>query len=436
MSRVLHQYVPCALPAAVAGDAVILLVSLAAVAAAAPAPGPADAAAMAVAWALLGLLGLHLGDVYTPGVRGRAWVLRWLRGLAWAALLGAGLWLAAPGLRWGGGWLALALPISGAGVLAWHLGLQRLPGLRRLATPIERVVLIGPRAGFADVLDLVRQRPDLGVRIVGLVEDSAPAELADRVSAPHPDRVVVGAMAAGSRLPVAALMPLERAGVSIERHAPFYASLTGRWCAREDGQADPATFPRAGTALLGQAAGVVALLLAAPLLAAIAVAIKLDSRGPVFYRQERVGRGGARFQMVKFRSMRPDAERRSGPVWAQRADPRATRVGRLLRSARLDELPQLWNMARGEMALAGPRPERPAFVARLEAQIPHYQSRHQVRPGITGWAQVRHPYGETAADARTKLEYDLFYLEYYSLGLELLVLLQTVKTMLLGRGAR
>jgi len=173
-----------------------------------------------------------------------------------------------------------------------------------------------------------------------------------------------------------------------------------------------------------------------PLMALIAIAIKLDSPGPVFYRQARVGLDGTVFEMLKFRSMRADAERATGPIWAGKRDSRITRVGAVLRKLRLDELPQLINILRGEMNFIGPRPERPHFVETLRHQIPYYDARHVIRPGLTGWAQVSYSYGSTWEENKEKFEYDMFYLKNMSLSLDLMILFQTAKIAVLGRGAR
>ena len=184
------------------------------------------------------------------------------------------------------------------------------------------------------------------------------------------------------------------------------------------------------------AVGLIGLLLTAPLIPFIALAIRLDSPGPVFYRQRRVGRGEKVFYCYKFRTMRQDAEADIGPTWAGDDDPRITRVGKFLRISRLDEIPQLWCVLKGDMACVGPRPERPEFVEWLEREIPYYGVRHSVRPGITGWAQVRYKYGNTVEDAKEKLQYDLFYIKNASIGLDVLIMLQTIKIVLLGRGAQ
>jgi lipopolysaccharide/colanic/teichoic acid biosynthesis glycosyltransferase len=175
--------------------------------------------------------------------------------------------------------------------------------------------------------------------------------------------------------------------------------------------------------------------LGVPLIIAVALAVKLSSRGPVLYHQRRVGQHGHVFIVHKFRSMRTDAEASSGAVWASKADPRVTPLGRLLRRTRFDELPQLWNVLVGEMSLVGPRPERPEFIDNLTQQIPFYGERHVIKPGVTGWAQVQYAYGASVEDSLQKLQYDLFYIKNFTLALDALIVVNTVKTVLLGRGA-
>ena len=181
---------------------------------------------------------------------------------------------------------------------------------------------------------------------------------------------------------------------------------------------------------------VLGLLLTSPLLLLTALAVRLSSAGPILYRQVRVGLGGEPFTLYKFRSMRVDAEARTGAVWAVKDDPRVTTVGRIIRKVRLDELPQLWNVLKGEMSIVGPRPERPEFVELLVEQIPYYRQRHAVRPGITGWAQISYKYGDTVEDTMVKLEYDLYYIKHMSSSLDLYIIFHTMKAMLLSRGSQ
>src|SRR6185312_14135181 len=178
------------------------------------------------------------------------------------------------------------------------------------------------------------------------------------------------------------------------------------------------------------------LLCTLPIMAVVALAIKASSRGPVFYRQRRVGLNGRLFTLYKFRSMYVDAEKRTGAVWATKDDPRITPVGRALRKLRLDELPQFFNVVRGDMAIVGPRPERPEFVDMLAARIPYYRQRLAVKPGITGWAQINHKYGDSEVDAMLKLEYDLYYIKHIALALDFYIIFHTLKVMVLQRGAQ
>jgi sugar transferase (PEP-CTERM system associated) len=182
-------------------------------------------------------------------------------------------------------------------------------------------------------------------------------------------------------------------------------------------------------------AGLVLLLFALPVMLVAAAAIRLETRGPVIYRQARVGQGGEHFTLFKFRSMRTDAEKAGEARWAVARDPRVTRVGRLIRKVRIDELPQLFNVLRGEMSFVGPRPERPEFVAILTEQVPYYAARHTVKPGLTGWAQVRYSYGASVEQSVRKLEYDLFYVKNHTLALDIMIMLETVRVVMLGEGA-
>jgi exopolysaccharide biosynthesis polyprenyl glycosylphosphotransferase len=180
---------------------------------------------------------------------------------------------------------------------------------------------------------------------------------------------------------------------------------------------------------------IIGLTLLFPLNLMVAIAIKLDSKGPIFYRQERMGEDGKKFRLLKFRSMRTNAEE-NGPEWAKLNDQRVTRVGRMIRKWRLDEIPQMINVLRGEMSFVGPRPERPVFVERLEEEIPYYSLRNAIKPGITGWAQVSYPYGASREDALEKLKYDLYYVKHMSFLFDLTIIFETVKIVVLGRGAR
>jgi sugar transferase (PEP-CTERM system associated) len=258
------------------------------------------------------------------------------------------------------------------------------------------------------------------------------------------DRVIVALDEKRGKLPVRELMALRLRGVEIEEATSFLERVSGRisietmlpsWLIYSDGFKNSAM-----RAFLKRTVDVVnaltLLVLSMPLMVVVAVLIKLDSRGPVLYRQVRVGRGGREFSILKFRSMRADAESLCGPTWARENDPRVTRLGRVLRKLRVDELPQLFNVLRGEMSFVGPRPERPHFVKQLEQSVPYYGLRMTARPGITGWAQVEYGYGGSKEDAHEKLQYDLYYIKNSNVFFDLWIVTKTAKVVALGRGAR
>jgi exopolysaccharide biosynthesis polyprenyl glycosylphosphotransferase len=240
------------------------------------------------------------------------------------------------------------------------------------------------------------------------------------------------------------LLSLKSHGVRVLEGTEVYEAITGKvpieyvrlsWLLFSPG-CYASRFFLAYKRLASVAVSILGMVLALPLLPFIILAIRLSSSGPILYRQKRVGRDNAVFHCYKFRTMRADAEADTGPTWATDDDPRITRLGRFLRLSRMDEIPQLWNVFKGDMSIVGPRPERPEFVSALTQQIPHYQLRHGVRPGITGWAQIRYKYGNSIEDTKEKLRYDLFYIKNMSVGLDVLVFLETVKVVLWGRGAK
>jgi sugar transferase (PEP-CTERM system associated) len=258
------------------------------------------------------------------------------------------------------------------------------------------------------------------------------------------DRIVVAMEERRGRLPVDLLLSLKNRGVQVQDGNDVYESITGKvpiesirlsWLLFSPGFQASRLFliyKRSASVLIS----IVGLLLSAPFLPLVILAIKLSSPGRVLYWQNRVGRDDRVFRCYKFRTMRSDAEAISGPTWAEDDDPRVTPVGRLLRKTRIDEIPQLLNVLKGDMSLVGPRPERPEFVAALNKKIPYYHLRHSVRPGITGWAQILYKYGSSVEDAKEKLRYDLYYIKNTSVGLDLLIFLNTIKIVLVGRGAK
>ena len=297
-------------------------------------------------------------------------------------------------------------------------------------------------APYTATLLLERDMPPPGEeprRSVGQVLTEPLHALAERLSI---DDIVVALEDRRGVLPTQELLACRMAGIAIDEAETVYERVTGK-IAVEAMRPSYLIFNRGFRQHpLGETAKraldiTLALLVFSftwPLMIATAIAISLDSRGPILYRQERVGRHGVPFTLMKFRSMREDAEVATGPVWAQTDDPRITRVGRLIRKTRIDELPQLFNILAGSMSLVGPRPERPVFVAELSNKIPYYNQRHIVKPGLTGWAQINYPYGNTVEDALQKLQYDLFYIKYQSTLFDLSIVLNTVKTVILRKG--
>jgi len=277
-----------------------------------------------------------------------------------------------------------------------------------------------------------------------VTREAVAAHLMEVTGAQRVHRVIVAMPDRRGTFPVSELLALRLNGVRIEEATSWLEKISGRieveqlypsWLIFADGFRFSTSFNLMRRAL-SMLVSLVLLLVVLPFLPFVILAIKLDSKGPVLYRQKRVGRAGHIFYCYKFRTMRQDAEADTGPTWAGDDDPRITRFGKFLRSSRIDEIPQLWCVFKGDMAFVGPRPERPEFVEWLTKEIPYYGVRHAVRPGITGWAQVRYKYGNTIEDAKEKLQYDLFYIKNASLGLDILIMFQTIKIVLLGRGAQ
>jgi sugar transferase (PEP-CTERM system associated) len=316
----------------------------------------------------------------------------------------------------------------------------------------ERVYVLGTGDRAQRLLNGLRQRSELGIEVVGwtggiegeLTRETVAKHLVGLAQENGVHRVIVAMPDRRGTLPVEELLNLRLLGVKVEEATSWLEKISGRievehlypsWLIFADGFRF-STFFRLVRRALNFSVALVGLVFSLPLLPVIALGIKLGSPGPILYRQKRVGRGGEHFYCYKFRTMRQDAEADTGATWATDNDPRITRVGKFLRASRLDEIPQLWCVLKGDMHFVGPRPERPEFVEWLSKEIPYYGVRHTVRPGITGWAQVQYKYGNTLEDAREKLQYDLFYIKNASVGLDFWIVFQTVKIVLLGRGAK
>jgi sugar transferase (PEP-CTERM system associated) len=321
----------------------------------------------------------------------------------------------------------------------------------------ERLLLVGGSPLLHEITRYTMDKPSIGLQVIGFVDETAALEdedgpkylgrldaLREIALATKPTRIIVGMVERRSRLPLGDLLDLRFRGHIVEEAAVEYERISGRVPIRE---LRPSQLIYSGDtvrihrALMYQNSinlviAIVGLILSLPLLVLTAIAVRLTSAGPVLYRQVRVGLNGKPFTLFKFRSMRVDAEAATGAVWAAKDDPRVTPIGRIIRKLRLDELPQLFNVLKGEMSMVGPRPERPEFVQTLVEQIPYYRQRHAVRPGITGWAQINYKYGETLEDMIVKLEYDLYYIKHISFSLDVYIMLHTLKAMILSRGAQ
>jgi sugar transferase (PEP-CTERM system associated) len=383
--------------------------------------------------------------------------VRIVQALGATSLILAAIYFWMPVMIIGRGVFIIAAFFVIAQVAGWRLLFE---WLSRHVRPRERLLLVGTSNAAVELArELFSRRVELGVDIVGFI-DPDPARLGAPVINPGVvgtvedipsivrargvDRVVVSLADARGKLPMDKLLDMKLEGVAFDHLASVYEEYTGKiavenlrpsWFIFSRGFSSGsvvAAAKRASDILLG----LTGLILGLPIGLAVALAVKLTSVGPVFYHQSRVGLQGRIFTVHKFRTMKVNAEAETGPVWAAKnGDPRVTPIGHWLRRTRLDELPQLWNILKGDMSLVGPRPERPEFVSDLLRQIPYYQQRHTVRPGLTGWAQVRYTYGASTEDALQKLQYDLFYIKNLSLALDMFIMLSTVKTVILHRGA-
>jgi sugar transferase (PEP-CTERM system associated) len=338
--------------------------------------------------------------------------------------------------------------------IMWHAAFKAsfyFPGVSR------KVLIIGTGALANQIGRLITSTNHNYYNLLGYVDGTSEAvsvlperimghceELVETAKRERPHKIVISLSEKRGNFPLKSLLCCKLNGIEIIDAPSFYEELTGKLCIEN---IKPSWFifsdgfrttniRRFIKRLLDILLSVTGLLVALPFIPIIALAIRLDSRGPVFFTQVRVGEGEKGFILYKFRSMFPDAESETGAVWAAENDKRVTSVGKVLRKTRLDEIPQLFNVLRGDMSFIGPRPERPEFVERLKSIVPYYSERHFVKPGITGWAQVKHSYGASVEDAIEKLRYDLFYLKHFSLFLDLLILLETTKVVLFGRGGR
>ena len=400
---------------------------------------------------------LYYNDFYDLTVvhSSRELVVRLLQAGGAASILLAALYFLLPGLIIGNGIFVSSLFVFLVAILAWRMAFNQLFGRLRLE---ERVLVVGTGETARKVARQILDQHDFAYRVVGFIDDDAsrigerivnpgiigtPADI-DRLVATHQiDRIVVGLTDRRGKLPIQELLRAKMAGVRVEDATTTYERVTGKiliddlrpsWLIFSDGF----RVSRVSRLMKRAIDLTLSLLMAAatvPLMVLTAALVWLEDGRPILYRQERVGENGRTFVLSKFRSMRKDAEQGGRPVWATDGDERVTRVGRFIRLSRLDELPQLWNVLRGDMSFVGPRPERPFFVDELSRQIPFYQQRHAVKPGLTGWAQVKYRYGSSLEDAMEKLRYDLYYIKHLSVFFDLTIVFDTVKVVLFRKGA-
>jgi len=405
---------------------------------------------------LLSILSFYVAGLYESALRNRnELILRAAAGgTVWAVLyLALNLSVREPSKTWWCGVPEVAL--ATAAIVA----LRTVCVILARTHPFrERVLFLGATPTAEQLIDeLEANHP--GYEILGYVDDR-PAnqvaltngfrvlgtthELSEIATSCAVGTIVVCLTERRGTFPLRPILDCKLRGVRVEDWPAFYEKLTGKivvqnlrpsWLVFSEGFTRT-VLTRTAKRLIDLTLASLFLALGWPVLVAVALAIRLDSPGPIFLRQERVGERGRPFTLFKFRTMVQDAEATSGPVWAADHDPRITRVGCWLRKTRLDEVPQLWNVFKGQMSFIGPRPERPHFVVQLQEKIPYYAERHSVKPGITGWAQVRYPYGSTIEDSEQKLQYDLYYVKNMSGLLDIDILLSTIRVVLFGKGAR
>jgi sugar transferase (PEP-CTERM system associated) len=401
---------------------------------------------------------LYYNDFYdlTLVHSNRELVVRLLQAAGAASIVLAALYFVLPDLMIGNGIFVSALFVFLVAILGWRLAFNSVTGSLKLDE--ERVLFVGTGETARKVARQILDQHEFAYRVIGFVDEDAarvgerivnpaivgtPADIDRLIAEHHVDRIVVGLSDRRGKLPVEELLRAKMAGIRVEDATTTYERVTGKiliddlrpsWLIFSDGfRVSRLTrlMKRAIDLTLALILGVVTL----PLMLLTALLVMLEDGRPVLYRQERVGENGRPFVLSKFRSMRKDAEKGGTPVWARDGDDRVTHVGRFIRKTRLDELPQLWNVISGDMSFVGPRPERPFFVEQLAQDIPFYQQRHAVKPGLTGWAQVKYRYGSSREDAMEKLRYDLYYIKHLSVVFDLTIVFDTVKVVLFRKGA-
>lgn len=381
-------------------------------------------------------------------------LIRLMQSLGVASLILAFLYYAIPELMVGRGVSVIAALITGMALISWRLFVDATGDFFR---PEQRVLIAGTGSSGIRLVREILEHPELNFKILGFLDERGEnigkrlvnpgivggfSDLDTFVQRDRVDRVVLSFAERRGQMPVQKLLSVKFSGVLVEDAHSLYEKLTGRimlerltpsWLILSEGFSKSAV-QVVVKRIVDVVLSATALVLLSPVALLVALAIYLESGRPILFSQERVGMAGRNFRMLKFRSMRQDSEV-NGPAWASKDDARITRVGRWIRRYRLDEIPQFFNVLWGDMSIVGPRPEQPGFVQMLSEQIPYYEQRHAVRPGITGWAQIKYRYGSSSEDAKNKLEYELFYIKHMSAFLDFLIMFRTVQVVLFGAGA-
>jgi sugar transferase (PEP-CTERM system associated) len=381
--------------------------------------------------------------------------IRLLQSLGISSIILAFLYYLFPVLIIGRGIFLISVSFVGATIISWRMGYNHFLKTRQLD---QKIMIIGSGPLAKNIAREILEREDIGFKIIGFITDN-PERIGEKLVNPSivgeqsqiydiaarekAVRIIVALDERRGKFPEAQLLECKMRGIAVEEGIEFYEHLTGKlqveslrpsFLIFSDGFKKP-KLTMWTMRMIGLSFSSIGLILLSPLILIISILIKIDSRGPVFYKQERAGENGRVFRLIKFRSMVANAET-NGPVWAEKNDSRVTRIGKWMRNWRLDEIPQMFNVLKGDMSFVGPRPERPFFVEQLRKEIPFYDQRFYVKPGITGWAQIKYRYGASKDDALEKLNYDLYYIKNLSSLFDMIIIFETVKVVLFGKGAR
>lgn len=400
----------------------------------------------------------HYADFYDLQASGcpLRLALRLIQSLGVASIILAFVYYCAPDMVVGRGIFLIGISFIAILTYGWRFLTYLLFQTKSFS---QKILIVGSGNLARHVAQEVLVRKDFAFEILGFV-DKDPGKVGQTILNPTiigtydqlcdiaerhiPATLVVAIDDRRDGFPLDELLTCKMRGMAIEDHSTFLEKLTGKLMVENlnpshlifsDGF-KKSKIMMTTRRLIEIFLSLAGLIILSPLILLVSILIKIDSQGPVFFRQERVGENGKIFNVYKFRSMRSDAEDHTGPIWAGENDPRITRVGRHIRKSRIDEVPQLWNVLKGDMSFIGPRPERPCFVEELTKMIPYYTQRHSVKPGISGWAQIKYSYGASVEDALEKLKYELYYIKNMSPFFDLFILFETVKIVLFGRGAR